>query len=132
MNCTGTRECDLILQIYIPRWRYARCLNSDRVDSGDFPRGGVVHALTRFNEESDRILKGENVLANRILCTVYDSGAIRIQVWRAIMRSALYIHERNLPYTTPTWRVIRGQDSPERMRGIFNRQHCCPVGGLEN
>ena len=116
---------------FTPRWHFARCLSSARDDSGAFPKGGVARGLLRFSEDSDRILRGEDVLDNSILCKkkIYVSD-VRIHVWRAILRSALYIHERNAPYNTPTWRVIRGIDPPSRLKSAFMRENCCAVGGL--
>ena len=42
-----------------PRWRFARCLESERTD--DEPkRGGVVHALESFFAQTNLILNGDD------------------------------------------------------------------------
>ena len=39
--------------------------------------------------------------------------------------------EKDLPYHTDCWKVIRGQADAEDLPQCFDRVHCCGTGGLE-
>ena len=91
-----------------------------------------MHGLNRFEADCVKIVSGGDVLANTLLASDGRKNFLRLFTWRALLRSFLYMHERNLPFTTPTWRIFRGQDEPEKISSSFNRRDCCAVGGLES
>ena len=41
------------------------------------------------------------------------------------------MQERNRPYTSTFWQILRGAELPERLRTLFYKKHCCGVGGME-
>ena len=45
--------------------------------------------------------------------------------------SGWYMQERNRPYAIPTWKVLWRVGPLESIRTLFNRKHCCGVGGIE-
>ena len=51
-------------------------------------------------EDSRRILKGSNPLAEFFLGRVGNSDVVRLEVWRSIAASALYMEDKNLIYTS--------------------------------
>ena len=50
---------------------------------------------------------------------------VRLRSWRAFLRSALYLAERDLAFNTPCWRIIRGIAPPEGIASAFERNARC-------
>ena len=50
-----------------PRWRMARCLMARREGGGMAMRGGVVHGLKKFSEETNAILQGLDNFAESLI-----------------------------------------------------------------
>ena len=104
----------------IPRWRFIReteAVKGEAATSPDEDSGaesddeftyvsvqknltGVARGQLGMIEESRRIFKGANPLAEFFLCRADDSAVVRLEVWRSIVASALYMADKNLPYTS--------------------------------
>ena len=113
------------------RRHLARRINSPREESDELNRGGIAHGLTRYCEDANAVLHGKNSPANYIIDSSSNPPITRLHCARAIVRCTVYLNERNSPYSTPAWRILRGQDKPEAFRDIAHRRYCCGVSGLE-
>ena len=58
--------------------------------------------------------------------------SIRLRCWSALLRSVLYLFERNAAYNTPVWRIMRGVAAPESAIPVLERPFCCAVSGAES
>ena len=76
----------------IPRWHFARVLESKEGDSTS-PR--LWKALLAFYIKTCEILKGENVVTEHIISRESDSGMFRLTLYGALMRAYLYMAEKN-------------------------------------
>ena len=79
----------------------ARALESEREIVGGSSRGGIVHGLRVFSEETSLILNGEDNFAESLIENAPNPSHTRMQCYRAALRTALYLSERNLPFDTP-------------------------------
>ena len=102
----------------IPRWRFIRETQagipseSDRTeeDSGSESEEefqyvsvsrnlrGVARGQRGMLEDSRRVFKGEDSLAEFFIRRVENSSVARLEVARSIFASALYMADKNLPY----------------------------------
>ena len=102
--------------------KHAKCAQSrDSIDvaSSDGERFGHVsvseeiRGIARWQrgllEGSRNITKREDSLVDLLLNREEDADAIRLQVYRAIAAKALYVAEKNYPFTSAPYRVIRGE-----------------------
>ena len=55
----------------------------------------------------------------------------RAKCWRALLRPHLYIAERDRPFSTPCFSVIRGLQSADEIIPHLHEHNCCAIGGLE-
>ena len=102
----------------IPRWRFMRELYFDnerkrcyREEDGDESEEefefvsvppdlrGVARAQRAFLDDSRRIFKGRDELVEYFLNRELQHDTLRLQVWRSIIASGVYLSERNLPST---------------------------------
>ena len=104
----------------IPRWRFIRETQSTKPTDAPLPQDdsgseseeeefeyvsapqslrNVARGQKGMLEESRRIFKGINPLAEFFLCRVANSQVVRLEVWRPIVASALYMGDKNLIYT---------------------------------
>ena len=109
----------------------ARCLCVDEDEAKSKHEIGIAHALRRFSEDSATILNGRNIIANSIIDSRTNPQDARMQCARAIIRSSSYINERNLPYSSPAWNVLRGVAPPESILKNLDRRSCCAISGLD-
>ena len=64
-----------------PRWRLARCLMARREGEGEGMRGGVVHGLKKFSQESNAIVDGiDNFAESLIQNHFFDAIWMRLLV----------------------------------------------------
>ena len=138
----------------IPRWRFARELQADpkektrcaddggESDDSDDDRfeyisvdkdlRGIARAQGGFLDDARRILKGKHSLAEFVINREPDHTTIRLEVWRSIAASALYLSEKNMPFTSDVYRVIRGEYSPVHfLSSIDGMPRCCSESGAE-
>ena len=76
----------------VPRWRFARVLEAKGEDSSS-PR--LHDALLAMYKSTCEIGRGCNVLKEHISNKETDAGAYRLSLYGAIMRSYLYMAEKN-------------------------------------
>ena len=96
--------------------------------AGEFHYGGHI---TRISEDSSSIVSGKHTLANYIIAHSFEPIYARLYCWAALLRSALYMHERNRGFNCPSWRVMRGLAEPETIIHGVTLPRCCALGGLE-
>ena len=135
-----------------PRWRYVSEMNADprarkkqlkqtdlddssgqtsdderfeRVSAPEDLRG-VARGQKGLLEESRNILKGRDDLVDLIINREEDEKAIRLETYRSIASTALYMADKNLPYTGNPYRVIRGEyDARDYCYSIRGMPYCC-------
>ena len=102
----------------IPRWRFMRELYFDNErkrrhgeDDGEESEEefefvstpsdlrGVGRAQRAFLDESRRILKGRDELVEYFLNREVQRETLRLEIWRSMIASGVYLGERNLPFT---------------------------------
>ena len=76
----------------IPRWVYARVI--EEKESEDSSQR-CNRALRAFLESSREILKGKNQVVEHFLKQEDNEGGIRLSLYAALMRTALYLNEKN-------------------------------------
>ena len=76
----------------IPRWRFARTLET-REDDSITPRLG--NALKAFHSSTAEITRGRNVLAEHLVNRESSADILRMVLYGALMRSYLYLVEKN-------------------------------------
>ena len=76
----------------IPRWVYARVIEGEeREDS--YKRAN--RALEEFLESSREIINGQNQVVEHFLGGIEGEGDMRLSLYSALMRTALYLNEKN-------------------------------------
>ena len=61
-----------------------------------------------------------------------DSAQLKLEVWRSVAASALYLTEKNFPYTSNPRREVRGElDIPDYVRSVSGRPYCLSDAGVE-
>ena len=101
----------------IPRWSYSQQLdfnpedeppNEDCLDFDEkfefatlpIKARGIGRAQKALLNESRRIFRGKNELVEHLLRKDDPTGLIRLQSWKSICASAVYLAHKNLPYTS--------------------------------
>ena len=136
----------------IPRWRYVRDLNATPgsksangadgeelrddfidpdVDDAKFQSAsvspelrGVARAQRGFVEESRRMFSANDSLVEFFLNRESGSLQLNLEVWRSVAASALYLAEKNLPYTSNPYREVRGElDIPDYVHSVSGRPY---------
>ena len=94
------RACVVAYVSSIPRWHFARCLNSARGSDPSLPRGGIVHGMKRFSEDSDKILSGQHLVVNAIMSGCVEVDTARVNVWAALLRLFIQRHTSGYDLTS--------------------------------
>lgn len=76
----------------IPRWRYADVLEALGRETGT-PRS--EEALMALLDSARGIIIGKNFLVEKMVNNDKSSGAIRICLYAALMRTAIYLSEKD-------------------------------------
>ena len=50
---------------------------------------------------------------------------VRLRIWQALLRSALYLAGRDLAFNTPRWEIIRDVDPPDGISTAIERDVRC-------
>ena len=75
----------------IPRWRYARTLESIGRDQGSARTADSLRALLVSTRE---IIEGENSLCDHLINECGSQWVLRMCLYSSLMRTALYISEK--------------------------------------
>ena len=78
----------------IPRWHFARALGVRECDSYS-PRLG--NALDKFYTSTREVVEGRNILVEHLVNRERESGVIRLTLYASLMRSYLYLSDKNDP-----------------------------------
>ena len=116
----------------LPRWHYARCLTitKDELNPLPEPGSGAYLGLRGIFSDTSKILSGKNLYAESTIYSHPRPAFARLHCWRALIRSLLYLVEKNMPYTGTVWNIIRGVIPPERVVDIMKTSPCCEDSGL--
>ena len=106
-----------------PRWVYAQQLSHDPTKKNGFfdeePTSdsdeefeyvsvdqnlrGVARAQRAFLNEARKILRGNHIMVEFFVNREPDAEYLRLEIWRSIVGSALYLSYKNQPFTTRIW-----------------------------
>ena len=98
----------------------ARAFASEEEEGSSANESGIVHGLRSFNKENEIALSGADNFIESLIINADRPDQIRLRRWRALLRSALYLAERDPAFNTPCWKVIRGIDPPEGIATAFD------------
>ena len=137
----------------VPRWRFARVHDadpnkkpknaapSDETDDSDDDRfdyvsadqdlRGVARAQRGLLDESIRITKGGDTLSEFLINRESDHGPVRLEVWRSIAESSLYLSEETC--RAPSTRIVYlgGYIDVHYLKSITGRPRFCSETGEE-
>ena len=85
----------------IPRWKYARALEAKDIKEGVSRTAEASAALV---ESTSDIIRGGNCVVQHFIDREEKQDLLRLSLYAALMRTALYLSEKN--DTLPTVRVI--------------------------
>ena len=111
-----------------PRWKFVQEL--ERVEDKTLNRiVGVNSAVNSFLNESNLILSCQNLLAEQILAREDVSGLLRLDVYRGLLSSALYLAIKYHPYKSSFWQCVTSNSDPTRyIERSFDRKCCSETG----
>ena len=62
---------------------------------------GVARAQKGLLDSTRRILRAKDPLAELLIDRGYSSSVLRLMSWRSLAATAVYLSDKNLPYTSP-------------------------------
>ena len=80
--------------------------------------------------ETKSILKGNNAIAEYLLCREEDQGTVRLHKSTAMATALLYIRLSNSECRDPYWMITRGERQPESIRDHISPGSCCSESGV--
>ena len=95
----------------------------------------MSYALKRFKDDVECIAAWKNFLAENVIRSCEDRSTVprpRLECWRVISRSAVYLNERLLGYESPIWRAIRGDTgAQDAVLALERMNYCCAPSALD-
>ena len=96
---------------------------------------GLSHGVAGFVDDVDLISRGKNDVIENITGSCRDSDKvqiIRLECWRVFARTAVYINERLVGYSSPLWRAARAEISVEEAVAQLERNpFCCAPSSFD-
>ena len=109
----------------IPRRPLARCVESDRnPNASEEESVGIGRDLGRCAYWCDNIVRGRNAFAEIVVAFAASPLEIRMQVFRGLARSLMYLSFKNRPFAYTFWNILRGISS-NSILDIMGSAHCC-------
>ena len=96
---------------------------------------GISRGQKAFLDETRKIYKGLDDVAELFVGREKNHATIRLEIWRSMAEVALYLGEKNPPYTGHAYRVLRGELDPWAFINSISTQGqkplCCADTGAE-
>ena len=92
---------------------------------------GFAKGIRSFEDDTREIVAGRSYLAETFILSTPIPELSRLFAWRSLMRASLYLSERNLPYCSPAWKIIRGLAPLSSIGDVYRQPLCCATSGLD-
>ena len=107
-----------------PRWAFARNINPKT--SGPTRKIRCVSdALSTILTDYRGVINSTDICPNYLVDRLRNPGLHRMGVFAAMCRIFLYLADKNKPFCTPAWGVIRGRGTCKDMIHALKGKSCC-------
>ena len=89
---------------------------------------GLRHGVRGFLKDVDLIPRGKHDVIGNIIGPCRAAAKvliIRLARWRVLARTAVYVNERLVGYSSPLWRAVRAEISAEEGISQLERNPLC-------
>ena len=110
------------------RWMFSRNTQWGKGGNPDKAKG-VAFALDTLLVDYGNLLQCGDIATNYIIESMSEPSISRLSIWNCIARSALYLEEKNRPFCSDFWKVIRGKGRAKTFLKKLDINKCCTETG---
>ena len=118
----------LAMTTSIPRWKFAQTLETASKSNPALMKG-LLCATKELKRQTDNILNCGNALVEALLTREPYEKYLRLEVYRGLLRTALYVHDKSFDAHDSFWSTLMSDaDISSQIHDNFSRTCCSATG----